>query len=113
VIQGGVVTDAVFVDLKALQSAADGIADTFLDIANRRVSDLGPPSSSFGHDGLAGTVSDFCDRWDIGVMHLASDAAEVADRLQQCVLSYGSADQRTQQSLDGILRLPGPDPAAT
>lgn len=104
--------DGVSVDLGALRNAAEGVTDTLNALATRKVSDIDAPRNAFGHDSLADAVIDFCDRWNIGVSHLANDAAEVANRLNHCVLAYEHADRTAHQSLDGILRLLGSDPAA-
>ena len=69
--------DGFYVDFGALHDAAEGITDTLDAMATKKVSDIDAPRSAFGHDGLAGTVADFCDRWEIGVEHLTKDAEAV------------------------------------
>ena len=60
-------SDGFSVYLDALRRAAEGVTDTLDAMATRKVSDIDAAKSGFGHDGLADTVSDFCDRWNIGV----------------------------------------------
>ncbi|WP_234341291.1 hypothetical protein [Streptomyces sp. NRRL S-1813] len=76
--------------------------------------DIDAPKDAFGHDELAAAVVDFCDRWNSGVSHLASDGAEVSDRLNHCVKSYAKAEQHVQLSAQGILHSSsGKDPGAS
>ncbi|MFF9480644.1 hypothetical protein [Streptomyces sp. NPDC014733] len=82
-------------------------------MATKKVSEVDASKGDFGHDELAAAVSDFCDRWDIGVSHLASDGAEISDRLNHCVKNYERAEQYIQLSVQGILEKPsGGDPGA-
>jgi hypothetical protein len=105
--------DGFYVDFGALQKAAEGVTDTLDAMATRSVNDIDAPKSAFGHDRLGDTVADFCDRWEIGIEHLARDAQEVADRLTLSVKVYLHAERTLHESLDGILQSPtGPDPAA-
>jgi hypothetical protein len=105
--------DGFKVDLGALQKAAEGVTDTLNALATKKVSDIDAKESAFGHDKLGGTVSDFCERWQIGVEHLAKDGQEVADRLNASVNAYTNVERRTHANLNGMLQQPsGPDPAA-
>lgn len=101
------------VDLEALHTAADGVTDTLDAMATKKVSDIDAAKLAFGHDGLADTVSNFCDRRNIGVEHLAKDGQEVVARLNTCVLAYSQVERTVQVALDGMLRQSsGPDPGA-
>jgi hypothetical protein len=78
-----------------------------------RVDTLDGRSADYGHDHLADTVADFCDRWEIGVEHLATDGQEVAQRLSQNVQDYRKVDTATAGRMNGLLQRPaGPDPGA-
>lgn len=82
-------------------------------MATKKVSDIDADKSAFGHDALGGTVSDFCERWEIGVEHLAKDGQEVADRLATSVNAYTRVERVTHANMQGILQQStGPDPAA-
>ncbi|MFD5734296.1 hypothetical protein ACFWIY_15865 [Streptomyces sioyaensis] len=106
--------DGFFVDLEALRKAASGISTILDAMATKKVSDIDAPKDDFGHDELAAAVVDFCDRWNIGVSHLASDGAEVSERLNHCVKSYEKAEQHFQLSAKGILQSSsGRDPGAS
>ncbi|MEV7732413.1 MULTISPECIES: hypothetical protein [unclassified Streptomyces] len=106
--------DGFSVDLDALRKAASGISTTLDAMATKKVSDIDAPKDAFGHDELAGAVVDFTDRWNIGVSHLATDGAEVSDRLNHCVQSYEAAEQHIQLSAEGILKSSsGTDPGAS
>lgn len=101
------------VDLAALQQAAEGVTDTLNTLATKKVSDIDADRSAFGHDKLGGTVSDFCERWQIGVEHLAKDGQEVADRLNMSVNAYAHVERDTHATFNGMLRQStGADPAA-
>ncbi|MEV3912650.1 hypothetical protein [Streptomyces canus] len=107
-------TDGFSVDLDALRKAASGISTTLDAMATKKVSDIDAPKEAFGHDALASAVVDFCDRWNIGVSHLATDGAEVSDRLNHCVQSYEAAEKHIQLSAEGILKSSsGTDPGAS
>ena len=105
--------DGFSVDLGALEDAASGIDDTLNDLKKSRVDSIGGSTGDYGHDHLASTVKDFCDRWEIGVEHLATDGREIVDRLKQCVQDYVAADKGARGRLDGVFKqATGPDPAA-
>lgn len=103
-----------YVDFNALREAADGVTETLDAMATKKVSDIDAPKAAFGHDGLADVVSDFCDRWEIGVEHLTKDGSEIADRLNLSVAGYERAEKTIQLSLNGILQSrTGADPGAS
>jgi hypothetical protein len=109
----GSMPDGFRVDLAALEDAAAGINMTLEDLGNARVDSLDGRSADYGHDHLASTVADFCDRWEIGVEHLATDGREVAQRLSQSVQDYRRVDTAAKDRMNGIRqRSTGPDPAA-
>ncbi len=104
--------DGFRVDLKALLDAAEGVVGTVEAIDAQKVSDIDCAESAFGHDQLGGTVSDFCDRWQIGVGHLAKDGQEVAGRLVHSAQGYAMRDVGNRDRMDRILQGSGPDPGA-
>lgn len=108
------VADGFRVNLGALEQASAGINDTLTQLSERKVNDVDCARSAFGHDDLADTVSDFCDRWEIGVQHLGKDAKQIQGGLDSCVRAYVGTDSKLKGHMDGILqRTGGPDPAAT
>jgi hypothetical protein len=105
--------DGFSVDLPALESASAGITMTLEELRVARIDSLDGDRGAYGDDDLAGAIVDFCDRWEIGVEHLAVDGHEVADRLNQCVKAYRQVDAAAHDRLHGIVqRSSGPDPAA-
>jgi len=105
--------DGFSVDLGALEQAAQGVNDMLVELQHKKVKDIAGTKAAYGHDKLAGTVSDFCGRWDIGVDHLSKDATEIAARLAGSVKAYLGTDAKLKGHLDGILRHSAdPDPAA-
>lgn len=100
------------VDLHALEEASQGVSDTVHAVRKDRVADI-DAGVEFGHDRLAGTVTDFCDRWDLGVAHLVKDGSEVARRLAHCAQVYRQTDEAARTQLEGLIgRSVGGDPAA-
>jgi hypothetical protein len=105
--------DGFQVDLGALEDAAAGINTTLNQLRSAKVDQLDGDKAMYGHDQLAETIADFCDRWEIGVEHLATDGQQVALRLSQCVQAYLQSDRAAKGRMDGIYGLPdSPDPAA-
>jgi hypothetical protein len=105
--------DGFRVDLPALESASAGINMTLEELGVAKIDSLDGDRAAYGDDDLAAAVVDFCDRWEIGVEHLALDGQEVADRLNQCVKAYRQVDAAAQDRLHGVVqRSTGPDPAA-
>jgi hypothetical protein len=105
--------DGFQVDLGALEDAADGINTTLNQLRAVKVDQLDGDESAYGHDHLADAIADFCDRWEVGVEHLATDGQEVALRLSHSVQAYLQADTAAKGRMDGIYgRTSGPDPAA-
>lgn len=105
--------DGFYVDLRALSHASDGIRRTVETVHGRRVGDLACSDSAFGHDRLASTVAEFCDRWSDGVGHLCDDAREVSERLDHCLQAYREAEHAAQSQVEGVLdHTAGPHPSA-
>jgi hypothetical protein len=92
------------VDLHALVEAAEGVNGTMADLQNNKVSDIGGSAADYGDGDLAGTVSDFCARWEIGVQHLVNDAEQVANRLYLSAAAHAKAERANIASLTGILQ---------
>lgn len=69
------------------------------ELRARNVNDLDCRPAAFGHDRLAATVRDLCDRWQLGVEHLATDGAQLADDLAQTVATYEQADRAAARVL--------------
>jgi hypothetical protein len=111
VSEGG--RDGKWVPGRARGAAADGVTETLNQLATKKVSDIDAKKADFGDDDLGETVSDFCDRWELGVEHLAKDVQEIATRLNASVEAYLRTEQANQVGLDGVLAAPSDDdPAA-
>jgi hypothetical protein len=112
-MRGWAVSDGFRIDLGALESAAAGVDETLADLKAARVDSLDGNAADYGHNRLAKTVEDFCDRWEIGVEHLATDGQEIVQRLNDSLSAYLAADQAAKGRMDGIYSsASGPDPAA-
>lgn len=55
--------DGFWVDLGALESAAEGINAILYNLHSKKVNKIDGKSADYGHEHLGETVSDFCDRW--------------------------------------------------
>jgi hypothetical protein len=107
------VSNGFRVDLGALEDAATGVNQTLNDLAAKKIDQLDGRKAAYGHQRLADTIADFCDRWELGVEHLATDGQEIASRLSHSVQSYLEVDRAAKGRMDGTLQRPtGPDPAA-
>jgi hypothetical protein len=73
------------------------------------VSAINCSNSAYGHDGLASTMADFCDRWQGGVTSLATDVQEIATRLNSNLQAYELADTDLSATFQGPANA---DPAA-
>lgn len=105
--------DGFRVDLTALTQAAQGITDTLDTLSTQKVSDIDSGKDALGHDRLADTLSDFCQRWQVGVQNLGKDAQAVAGQLTESVVAYQKIEQANHGQFTGILQSStGPDPAA-
>lgn len=101
------------VDITALVKAAEGVNGTIADISSDKVSGICGDQSSYGNGNLAGTCSDFCSRWQIGVQSLVTDVSQVATRLALSAVAYANAEKKNIAAVSGILQSPsGTDPAA-
>jgi hypothetical protein len=108
----GVIGVAGFsVDLGALEQATQGINATLTQVDQGKVGDYDAAKSDFGNDDLANTVSDFSDRWQIGVQNLAKDAGAIADQVTNNLTAYRRTESANQQRFTGILSGSGSDPA--
>lgn len=106
-------SDGFRVDLAALADAAAGINMTLENLGRSGVDSLDGRPEIYGHERLAATIAEFCDRWQIGIEHLARDGQEVSQRLSQSVQDYRRVDTTAVNRMNGILHEPtGPDPAA-
>ena len=102
------------VDLGALEQAASGVTNTLDQVSAHRVGEGTAGQAEYGHSRLAGTVADFCDRWQLGVTNLTKDGQEIVTRLNACVAAYERVEQSLRGQFNGILsNTTGPDPAAS
>ena len=97
------------VDLTALGQAVSGINETLDEVATHDVSAVNCASSAYGHDNLASTMADFCDRWQLGVTNLATDAQGIASLLNDNLQAYEEADTKLSEIFQGPANT---DPAA-
>jgi hypothetical protein len=98
------------VNLQALDETADGAAGT-IEIFNKQpVSTIRFEPSWVPDQRLAGDVSDFLNRWQLGVQNLVSDVASLVDRLVESAALYHTADQNVISSASSIFQGTGADP---
>lgn len=80
---------------QALADAADGVSRLMAALDEHDVDDIDCDKAAVGHDELAATLEDFCDRWQRGVDHLTEDGKELANRLVETANNYFGVDQST------------------
>src|ERR1700733_15509808 len=103
-VRGLSMADGFRVVMGALERAAAGIDGTLDEVAQQAIDSIPHSEAAFGHDRLAGTVSDFCSRWQTGVDNLTKDGREIAARLAASVKVYHNAEQDIQNKItNGIL----------
>ncbi len=96
-----------------MERASEGVNSVLLDLQNEKISDIGGKGADYGHDGLAGVVSDFSSRWELGVENLAKDAREIASRLSLSAQAYGQVEGALAGHIaETLQRARGVDPAA-
>lgn len=100
------------VDVGALKRAPDGIDGVLQDVRAQKVDGIDPGVDAVGHDKLAGSLSDFTDRWQRGVANLAKDGQEITARLRNSLAAYEKVERDTKQRLDSFLEGTGRDPGA-
>jgi hypothetical protein len=104
--------DGFMVDLRALRRAAAGVNGTLDEVRRQQVKDIPHDSSTIGNNDFAGTISDFLDRWQLGVGNLATDGQQIAGRLTTNVNAYIQVEQGLTGQFNGILQGAGADPGA-
>jgi hypothetical protein len=102
--------DGYMVDFRALQDAAAGVNGVVDEISAHPVGRIAHDPSAVGHQPLAATLSDFLDRWQRGVSHLASDGRQIAARLTANVNAYAAVEEHLSGQFSAILRGTGTDP---
>ena len=80
---------------QALADAADGGSRLGGALDEHDVDDIDCDKAAVGHDALAATLEDFCDRWQRGVDHLTEDGKELANRLVGTANNYFGVEQST------------------
>ena len=102
--------DGFSVNMDALGTAATGIVNVVKELDSHKVEDIDCDQSAFGHNKLADTTKDFCDRWQRGVAHLAEDGTQIADRLVKSLQTYQDMEDKAAKQLEDIEagRMPEP-----
>ncbi|OLF05098.1 hypothetical protein BLA60_37600 [Actinophytocola xinjiangensis] len=93
--------DGFTVDVEALTAAGQGITDLMGKLDQKKVQDIDCDSGAVGHDRLAGSLENFCDRWQIGVENLLSDGAQIAQRLLDSASEYSRRDDEAAAAMGG------------
>lgn len=93
--------DEFAVDPDALINAAAGVRSLMDELADKDVNDVDCEPVAVGHEGLAATLQEFCDRWDHGVFYLTRDGEELASQLN------ATADQYLHDDLAGMKDMGG------
>jgi hypothetical protein len=96
--------DGFSVDLDALENAGRGVAGLVTELSEHKITDLRCDSSRVGHDRLAGTLSSFCERWQIGVANLSKDGDSLVANLTSSAQSYRDTDGQLAAAFAKVTR---------
>jgi len=81
-------------------------SDTIRDRDSIEVRNICGPAELYGHAGVHGAFSDFCDRWSAGVDQLVEDASIISESLTAVAQNYRSVDEASRSALDPDLLPP-------
>ena len=96
--------DGFEVDLFALHQVAHGMSDTVSGFVGHRVRDGIPAADALAHDGLAGALTEFAERWERGIDVLRADGEQFRTRIADTADAYEQADQQAAGLFAAILR---------
>lgn len=94
-------SDSFEVITQSLLDASGGVNDLLDDVRQHDVSELACGRAAVGHDALAGTVTDFCDRWSAGVSYLVEDGQNLSKGLETAAKDYADQDANAARLLRG------------
>jgi hypothetical protein len=95
-------TDGYQVDLHALDQGVAGVNGTLDEVSQQPVSAVPDDESAIGHSGLASTLSDFLNRWELGVQPLGHDRQQIAARLTANVNDYAAVEHGVAEQTNGM-----------
>jgi methyl-accepting chemotaxis protein len=87
------------VDLHAMVTAAQHIADSVQTFKDDDVADLVPTSAALGDDEVASAVGEFTSRWEEGMNNLMHDVEEMSGRLGKVAMNYAEFDSSGHETL--------------
>ena len=90
------------VDLEAMVTAAQSIADSIQTFKDDDVDDLVPTSAALGDDEVASAVGEFTSRWEEGVNNLMRDVEEMSGRLGKVAMNYAELDSGGYEALTAV-----------
>jgi|SRR5215217_7923273 len=90
-----------YVELNALDSAANGINDTLRDMSTIKIEKICGPEEMYGSGQLRDAFEHFCDRWQEGVEILLKDSGQVTHALTEAAAIYRVLDETTADQLSG------------
>jgi hypothetical protein len=103
-------TDGYQVDLHAPDQGVAGVNGTLDEVSQQPVSAIPDDESAIGDSGLASTLSDFLNRWELGVQTLGHDRQQIAARLTANVNDYAAVEHGVAEQTNGMGTGTGPDP---
>ncbi|MFC4555650.1 WXG100 family type VII secretion target [Georgenia faecalis] len=90
------------VDLEAIVTAAQNIADSIQTFKDDDVEDLVPTSSALGEEEVTSAVEEFSSRWEEGVNNLMRDVEEMSGRLGKVAMNYAEFDSAGYDTLSAV-----------
>ncbi|WP_116115983.1 hypothetical protein [Austwickia chelonae] len=90
------------VDLQALGDAADKLGQVLTRFQDTDVCDVAPTEADVAHEVAWGGISEFVDRWQLGIDALREDTEELSAVLNKVAAEYVSFERRGAERVGGI-----------
>lgn len=87
------------VEIELLETASRNMDELVAGQDNSELSELPGDSQSYGHSDLFAALTEFCDRWSVGLDALCDRATEMGYSLGEAAKAYREADQAGADAL--------------
>lgn len=90
------------VDPDALLDAAEGVSSATDMLRQKDISSIDPSTAHVGDDDLAHAMSDFTERWQVGVQNMIKDGDEFTQRLKDTYTAYTGVDESVAETIRNL-----------
>ncbi|KAA5837264.1 hypothetical protein ABT337_15180 [Saccharopolyspora hirsuta] len=87
------------VEIELLEKASRNMAELVEGQDNSELSELPGDSQAYGHADLPAALTEFCDRWSVGLDALCDRATRMGYSLGEAAKAYREADQAGADAL--------------